>query len=149
MEKSFNKKPPLNEVSDFVVQRHTFSNAEQGADNSGAPPQGAGISSKLNETKHRVEGEDSPTVGHSPMLETLKDASSSGLSTQKASKSDLFLMLSISFCYGKFVIYSFITVKTQHFVKILITGNCYIIHVSDNMFPPSCGHHQVCIELVM
>jgi hypothetical protein len=37
-----------------------------------------------------------------------------------------FFMLSIPLCYGKFVIYSFITVKTQH-VKVLITGNHYII----------------------
>lgn len=50
MEKSFNKKPPLNEAT--LLYRDTFSNTEQGANNSGAPPQGAGISSKPKETKH-------------------------------------------------------------------------------------------------
>jgi hypothetical protein len=41
-------------------------------------------------------------------------------------------MLSIPLCYGKFVIYSSITFKTKHILKILITGYRYIyIYLTD------------------
>jgi hypothetical protein len=85
------KSPPPKKIkcSDFVAQRHIFSNAQQGSDISGTPLQGVGISSKPKETKHRVEGEDFPSIRPSPMLETLKDAISFDLSTQKTSKSEL------------------------------------------------------------
>jgi len=37
----------------------------------------------------------------------------------------------------------------QRSLNVLVTGSRYATEVSDNMFRPSSGHHQVYIELDM
>jgi hypothetical protein len=82
MEKSQNKKPI--KCRDSVVQTHVSSFAQQGASQSGEPPQGAGIPSKPRDNEQPTQIKNSSLVAHSPKQDTLHKARSSGLSVQEA-----------------------------------------------------------------